>query len=360
MAYDDPYAGMNPQEAEAARSQDIQSRNFLKFLRESIQQPPVVRRPGYQAMAGAAARSQALNPERVAQAQKAFEDAQIRIEANRNRLDPSRPYANDPGIADYEPYTAAGPAPDSPPPAQPSYLLSPSERPAGASAPAPSGKVPEPSAMTANSATDAGRGDYDLLYKALNTSRGVAPIGQIGSLPMMARKDEGKAPVAPNVQDRTVDPSLLAMAGQRIAPYSMQFTPKDLQFSQGSTPNRPAAPPAKPAAAAAPAAAPAQGGNFFSNLFKGGPDVQSNNQLLVQRQQGPMQPGQERATTKLNWGDRDSAADFFRADQARQALEKSGEAFTGMKRGGAAQAPGKDAALHKALEIIHHMITRGH
>jgi hypothetical protein len=72
-----------------------------------------------------------------------------------------------------------------------------------------------------------------------------------------------------------------------------------------------------------------------------------------------MQPGQERAQTKLNWGDRDNAADFFRADKARQELEKSGESFSGLKRGGAAQAPGKDAALHKALEIIHHMITRG-
>jgi hypothetical protein len=39
-------------------------------------------------------------------------------------------------------------------------------------------------------------------------------------------------------------------------------------------------------------------------------------------------------------------------------MEDKGEAFTGMKRGGAAQAPGKDAALHKALEIIHHLLTR--
>jgi hypothetical protein len=125
-------------------------------------------------------------------------------------------------------------------------------------------------------------------------------------------------------------------------------------------PNRPA--PA-PAAAAAPAAAPAQGGNFFTRLFSG-PEVQSNNQALIQRQQGPTQPGQERAVTKLNVGNSSgpegSAADFFRADKARQELEKSGEAFTTMKRGGAAQAPGKDAALHKALEIIHHMLTRGH
>jgi hypothetical protein len=122
---------------------------------------------------------------------------------------------------------------------------------------------------------------------------------------------------------------------------------------------RPAAPAPAAKPAAAPAAAPAQGGNFFTNLFKGGPEVQSTGGQLIQRQQGPIQQGQERAQTKLNWGDRDNAADFFRADKARQELEKSGESFSGLKRGGAAQSPGKDAALHKALEIIHHMITRG-
>lgn len=111
------------------------------------------------------------------------------------------------------------------------------------------------------------------------------------------------------------------------------------------------------AAPAAPAAAPAQGGNFFSRMFSG-PEVQSTGQQVVQRMQGPMAQGQDRPATRLNWGDRDSAADFFRADQARQQLEKSGEAFTGMKRGGSAGG-GKDAALHKALEIIHHMLTRG-
>jgi hypothetical protein len=191
-----------------------------------------------------------------------------------------------------------------------------------------------------------------------------APIGQAGSLPMMSRIGGGAAPVAPNVQDRSVTPGLIAMAGDRIAPYSMQFSPAAMRFSTDKAPPaRPAPPAAKTAAAPTAAAQTAQNGNFFTRLFSG-PEVQSNNQALIQRQQGPMQPGQERAMTKLNVGNSSgpegSAADFFRADKARQELEKSGEAFTTMKRGGAAQAPGKDAALHKALEIIHHMLTRGH
>ena len=61
--------------------------------------------------------------------------------------------------------------------------------------------------------------------------------------------------------------------------------------------------------------------------------------------------------------DPDNAAAFFRADKALQ--KERPDMFQSApteKRGGAIKgnvAPGKDAALHKALEIIHHMITRG-
>lgn len=195
---------------------------------------------------------------------------------------------------------------------------------------------------------------------------------QSSMLPMFASPNWGAYPVAPNVQDRSVTPGLLAMAGQRIAPYATQFSNADLmRFSTDkapaaapSPPPRRAAPAAAPAAAAAQQQAPAQGGNFFSRLFSG-PQYQSTGQEVVQRTQnmprqgGDRRQGQDLPVARLNWGDRDSAADFFRADQARQELEKNKEAFTGMKRGGTAQAPGKDAALHKALEIIHHMLTRG-
>jgi hypothetical protein len=60
--------------------------------------------------------------------------------------------------------------------------------------------------------------------------------------------------------------------------------------------------------------------------------------------------GQLRQDGKINWGDPESAADFFRASKA---LQETPEA-TGMKRGGAA---GKPDSVHKALEIIHHLIS---
>jgi hypothetical protein len=62
--------------------------------------------------------------------------------------------------------------------------------------------------------------------------------------------------------------------------------------------------------------------------------------------------------------DPDNAAAFFRADKALQ--KERPDMFQSApteKRGGAIKgnaAPGKDAALHKALEIIHHLLTRGH
>ena len=61
---------------------------------------------------------------------------------------------------------------------------------------------------------------------------------------------------------------------------------------------------------------------------------------------------------KINWGDKSmdqsgSMADFVRASKA---LQDTGD--SGMARGGAAKASGKGGhdAIHKALEIIHHLI----
>jgi hypothetical protein len=75
---------------------------------------------------------------------------------------------------------------------------------------------------------------------------------------------------------------------------------------------------------------------ILSRIFSG-KDYQSNSR-----------PVTEDGT--VNWGNPDSAADFFRADKARMAME--GRASGGSVNG----KPDKDAALHKALEIIHHMI----
>ena len=57
---------------------------------------------------------------------------------------------------------------------------------------------------------------------------------------------------------------------------------------------------------------------------------------------------------KINWGDPDSAADFFRASKMLQ----DNPDMSGFARGGTAGKPHKDAALHKALEIISALISR--
>lgn len=99
--------------------------------------------------------------------------------------------------------------------------------------------------------------------------------------------------------------------------------------------------------------APAQGYSpsfSLSRLFNG-PEYQSTGDRVIK------DGGQG-----VNFGSGESAADFFRADrelrkQRPEMFERQAEA-----RGGAPKASGgggKDAALHKALEIIHHMLVRG-
>jgi hypothetical protein len=46
-----------------------------------------------------------------------------------------------------------------------------------------------------------------------------------------------------------------------------------------------------------------------------GPNYQSNNMPVDVRAQGPSMPGQEMPIQSVNFGDPESAADFFRADQ---------------------------------------------
>jgi len=61
-----------------------------------------------------------------------------------------------------------------------------------------------------------------------------------------------------------------------------------------------------------------------------------------------------------------SSSDFFRAERAMQEAIKKGQDVgyygqaEGKKAGGSVgEKPQKDAAIHKALEIIHHLLTRG-
>ncbi len=58
----------------------------------------------------------------------------------------------------------------------------------------------------------------------------------------------------------------------------------------------------------------------------------------------------------IDWGNADSPSDFFRADRELQARKAAGEDF-GFARGGMPTA--HEHALHKALHIIHHLLSRG-
>jgi hypothetical protein len=106
---------------------------------------------------------------------------------------------------------------------------------------------------------------------------------------------------------------------------------------------------------------------LFNTIFSG-KDYQSSGGDLMQRDRS--------GTNVVNWGSSESPSDFFRASAAAQKLREAGKDFTGAsgsdidyqnrmepaggKAGGGAvdTKPSKEAMLHKALEIIHHMIRR--
>ena len=63
--------------------------------------------------------------------------------------------------------------------------------------------------------------------------------------------------------------------------------------------------------------------------------------------------GELRQDGKINWGDSDNAADFFRADKARMETPDA----PSMNRGGAASGKlDKNEAIHRALDIISHLV----
>jgi hypothetical protein len=89
----------------------------------------------------------------------------------------------------------------------------------------------------------------------------------------------------------------------------------------------------------------------LASLFSG-KDYQSANALSEDpRTRGSSAPVVQDG--RINWGDSDSAADFFRADKALLARK----AEEGMNRGGAASGkPDKNEAIHRALDIISHLV----
>jgi hypothetical protein len=94
--------------------------------------------------------------------------------------------------------------------------------------------------------------------------------------------------------------------------------------SMAPAPMMPPMPPPRPAAE--PVGAPMQlaGGQpsvrqSFMQRLLGGPDYQSNNMPVVMSPQGPTASGGF-LPQSVNWGDPESAADFFRADAAARQL----------------------------------------
>ena len=103
---------------------------------------------------------------------------------------------------------------------------------------------------------------------------------------------------------------------------------------------------------------PASSPGILSKIFSG-KDYQSNNQLVSTPMGG----------APVNWGNSDSAADFFRADKAlsqmkaQQAVDAAAGAPT-EKRGGSVTGKGQGQSekipdpIHKALDIIHALLNR--
>ena len=103
---------------------------------------------------------------------------------------------------------------------------------------------------------------------------------------------------------------------------------------------------------------PAASPGFLSKVFSG-KNYQSNGQTVNTPTGG----------APVNWGSSDSAADFFRADKAlsqmkaQQAADEMSGATT-EKRGGSVTGKGQGQSekmpdpIHKALEIIHHLLSR--
>jgi hypothetical protein len=140
------------------------------------------------------------------------------------------------------------------------------------------------------------------------------------------------------------------------------ITPADLFDMRGNQPSnvsssasRPTSLGATPAPqrAAAPKSVvttppPAEGNDSILSRIFSGKEYQSA--------RGPVEQTTSEGRKAINWGDPESAADFFRADKAMRESRERGEDVTGMAAGGSAK-PHKDASLHKALEIIHSLIS---
>jgi hypothetical protein len=159
-------------------------------------------------------------------------------------------------------------------------------------------------------------------------------VGPAGSLPMMARRGGGEGQYT-----GIIDPSILMIARDRLMPYSMRR--EEAAAPAAPTISTPAgrSGSAGPRAASSTSTEASPAGGFLSGLFKDPYAGQSSQKLYEEYQKRQMA------------GDDDPAM-YVRA--ARRELEERGRARGGSAEGSKHQ---KDAAVMKALEIIHHMLS---
>ena len=153
----------------------------------------------------------------------------------------------------------------------------------------------------------------------------------------MARPDGGRgdgAEVRP-----VIDPSILMLARERLMPYSARGVEGRVSSDSAPASSSARTGSSGPRAASSTSAESRPAGGFLSGMFKDPYEGQSSRQLYE---------------TYQKRGDDDPAM-FARA--ARKELEERKAA--GLARGGSAgsEKGGKDAAVMKALEIIHHMLS---
>lgn len=143
------------------------------------------------------------------------------------------------------------------------------------------------------------------------------------------------------------EPGYYGAAGRRLSGAMLAAEPEPGYNYENAPP-----PPRRPFAVGAPMPsrrpeAPAAE-SILRRIFSG-QDYQSNNRPVVENK-------------RVNWGDSENAADFFRADRAARelgTLPPVERASGGQVGHGGQGKPHKDAALVKALEIIERLMMNG-